>query len=239
LICPKCKFEPDDDAIECPKCGGVFAKYEKYLQARVELARQAKKKPLDGLLWSIPNADNPLYFGGRLLVFIGLLWLGWKYVTSSIGASSYAMNSFLHNINLPFHEAGHVLLSWAGSFLHSLGGSLGQLSMPLICLVVLLVKTRDAFGASVCLCWFGSNFIDLAPYINDARSLTLPLVGGNFGHSSPYGFHDWEFLLTESGLLSYDHGIAKAAHFFGSLCIIVAAVWAACLIIRQYRLLRQ
>jgi len=217
----------------------VFAKYEKYLRARAERARQAKKKPTNSLLWSVPNADNPLYFGGRALIFVGLLWLGWKYVTSPIGANSYAMSSFLHNINLPFHEAGHVLLSWAGSFMHSLGGSLGQLSMPLICLAVLLVKTRDAFGASVCLWWFGENFIDLEPYINDARSLTLPLVGGNFGHSSPYGFHDWEFLLTESGLLSYDHAIAKAAHVFGSLCIIMAAIWAASLLVSQYRLLKQ
>jgi len=168
-----------------------------------------------------------------------MIWIGWKCVTSPIGPGSYAMNSFLHNINLPFHEAGHVLFRLFGSFLHSLGGSIGQLLMPVICLVVLLLKTRDAFGSAVCLWWFGENFIDLAPYINDARSLSLPLVGGNFGHSSPYGFHDWEFILTESGLLRFDHAIARFAHFMGSWLMILAIAWAALLMLRQYQELRR
>ena len=104
---------------------------------------------------------------------------------------NYANESYMHLVNLPFHEAGHIFFRPFGSFMTSLGGTIGQLLMPLICLSVLLVKTRDTFGAAVTLWWFGQNFFDIAPYINDARSLSLPLVGGNFGHSSPYGFHDW------------------------------------------------
>ena len=73
----------------------------------------------------------------------------------------------------------------------SLGGSLFQLFIPLVCLFALLVHARDTFGGAVALWWFGQNFFDLAPYINDARSLSLPPVGGNFGNSSPHGFHDW------------------------------------------------
>jgi hypothetical protein len=61
-----------------------------------------------------------------------------------------------------------------GSFLGSLGGTLGQLLMPAICLWVLLVKTRDTFGAAVALWWFGENFLDIAPYIDDARAGQLP-----------------------------------------------------------------
>ncbi len=60
----------------------------------------------------------------------------------------------------------------------SLGGSIAQVFMPLVCLAVFLVKTRDTFAASFTLWWTGENFMDLAPYIDDARSLTLPLRNG-------------------------------------------------------------
>lgn len=80
-----------------------------------------------------------------------------------------------------------------------------------------VVQDPHPFGAAVCLWWLGENFLDIAPYFNDARAGELPLLGGNFGHSSPYGFHDWEFILTESGLLRYDHLLAAASHYFGAL----------------------
>lgn len=57
-----------------------------------------------------------------------------------------------------------------------LGGTLGQVLMPVICLVTFLVKTRDPFGAAVALWWTGENLLDVAPYISDARSLDLVLL---------------------------------------------------------------
>jgi hypothetical protein len=59
-------------------------------------------------------------------------------------------------------------------------------------------------------------------------------MGGNFGHSSPYGFHDWEFLLTETGLLSYDHTLARVSHGIGSLAITLSIAWAGYLLYRQF-----
>jgi hypothetical protein len=99
----------------------------------------------------------------------------------------------------------------------------------------LLIKTRDTFGSSVSLWWFGQNFFDIAPYINDARSLSLPLLGGNIGHSSPYGFHDWEYLLTESGLLQYDHFIAKSCSTIGAGIILISFAWGGTLLFKQYK----
>ena len=122
-----------------------------------------------------------------------------------------------------------------GAFITSLGGTLGQLIMPSICLGVLLIKTRDPFGASVALWWVGENFLDIAPYINDARAGQLPLLGGNFGHSSPYGFHDWEYLLTESGLLNYDHILAKAAFVSGSVIMLLSLLWGGLLLVKWIR----
>jgi hypothetical protein len=61
--------------------------------------------------------------------------------------------------------------------------------MPLTFFFVLLVKMRDPFGAAVALLWLGENFVDIAPYIGDARAGQLPLLGDKYGHSAPYGFH--------------------------------------------------
>ena len=120
----------------------------------------------------------------------------------------------------------------------SLGGSLAQIIMPLVCMAVFLIKTRDTFAASFCLWWTGESFLDLAPYIDDARRLTLPLVGGNTGRTSPYGFHDWEFILRESGMIRHDHTIAKTAFFMGSVLIICALVWGGYILLKQYRVIK-
>ena len=119
----------------------------------------------------------------------------------------------------------------------SLGGTIGQFLMPIVCFTVLLIKTRDTFGASVALWWFGQNFFDIAPYINDARSLSLQLLGGNTGHASPYGFHEWEHLLTETGLLRYDHFIAKLCVLAGTMTLIASLAWGGFLLYKQYRML--
>ena len=99
--------------------------------------------------------------------------------------------------------------------------------MPLVCMTVFLLQTRDTFAATVAFWWFGENFLDIAPYIGDARAGTLPLLGGNTGHSSPYGFHDWEFLLTETDLLRYDQTLARLSHGFGSVLMFLAVAWGA------------
>jgi hypothetical protein len=147
----------------------------------------------------------------------------------------YKMSSFMHLLNLPFHEAGHILFRPPGQWMMSVGGTLGQLLMPLVCLAVLLLKARDAFGASVCLWWFGENFMDIAPYINDARALQLPLLGGNVGESSPYGFHDWEYILNEIGWLRYDHTLAQVADKTGALILLASLAWGGSVLLKQYK----
>jgi hypothetical protein len=112
----------------------------------------------------------------------------------------YLMDSFLHMIHLPFHEAGHVLLMPFGRFLSVLGGSAFQVTIPLLCGTAFLLKNRDPFAASVTLWWAGQSLTDLAPYIADARALRLPLLGGATG--AEVEGHDWEYLLGALDLLS-------------------------------------
>lgn len=245
MQCPKCGAEQDKGNTICDRCGIVFAKYYKYHPRPgmdppplpAPTGDEAGREGLRDLLFPPHRRAGWPSLGGRGLLYAVLFVWGWQLVLSSI-ESNNAGESFLHLVNLPFHEAGHVLFRPFGQFIASLGGTLGQLLMPLICFVVLLVKTRDPFGASVAFWWFGENFLDIAPYVADARAGQLPLLGGNFGHSAPYGFHDWEYLLTETGTLHLDSRLAGLSHFIGSLIMILALLWGAVLLYREYQLVR-
>jgi hypothetical protein len=147
-----------------------------------------------------------------------------KFIFASV-ASNAVGESFLHMVNLVFHEAGHVIFSPFGRFVGTLGGTLGQLLMPTVCLAVLLVRTRDAFGAAVAQWWLAESFMDIAPYINDARALDLILLGGLTGKDVE-GYHDWEVILRKMGLLSMDHILAHASQIIGILLMVSALMWA-------------
>ncbi len=244
MNCPKCRHELQVQSEACPQCGIVFEKYLKYHPVQVEqqddqppivtLYEENKVQPLTQFLLHEAQPATLAYFLGRPIILLGLIIWSWQLIGAPIESNAVG-NSFLHLINLPFHEAGHIIFRPFGAFITSLGGTLGQLLMPSICMSVLLFKTRDPFGASVALWWVGENFLDIAPYINDARAGQLPLLGGNFGHSAPYGFHDWQYLLTESGLLQYDHALAKTAFVIGSVIMLLSMVWGGLLLVRQHK----
>lgn len=244
MNCPKCNYEQNAENTECEKCGIIFAKYYSALNSKSKNAKYntTHSPPLDikpsisisDLFFYTKVENNKIFFCGRLIIFIIIISWGIKFIASPM-KNNYEGESFMHLVNLPFHETGHIVFRPFGSFMASLGGTIGQLMMPLICFSVLLLKTRDTFGSSVTLWWFGQNFFDIAPYINDARSLSLPLLGGNVGHSSPYGFHDWEYLLTESGLLQYDHFIAKSCSTIGTGIILISFAWGGTLLFKQYK----
>lgn len=255
MRCPKCGAEQPDDTILCGRCGIVFEKYYKYHPRPGDPppAPPAQRGTTPSMAAAASGGSETEGLGALLLpamlkgdwpslVARGLLWslLTWwglSLMLSSVDSNA-AGRHFLHLVNLPFHEFGHLLFRPFGDFMASLGGTLGQLLMPAICLGVLLVRTRDPFGASVALWWLGESFLDIAPYINDARAGELPLLGGNTGHSAPYGFHDWEFILGETGLLHLDQALARLAHFTGSLVMLAALAWGAMLLWRHLRQLR-
>jgi hypothetical protein len=246
-MCPKCQFEQSDENVECIRCGIIFKKYRP--RTVVTLSKitndherinssegnhnEWKKLFFKEVFLYIQPQINPLYFAGRAIVYIFIFVLGWKFIFSSI-ESNYAGRCFIHLINLPFHEAGHVFFRPFGQFIMMLGGSLGQLIIPFICFMFFLVKTKDTFAASVTLWWFGQNFIDLAPYINDARALKLMLIGGVTGKDVA-DYHDWEFILRKLGWLHYDHTLALTAKSIGTLLILLTFVWAGYLLFKQFK----
>ncbi|MFC1883189.1 zinc ribbon domain-containing protein [Thermodesulfobacteriota bacterium] len=245
MHCPKCNHEQEDSNYECSRCGVIFEKFFKAQKNKIDRPISEQKDIASGyensfwsglydLFFSVQDPVNKFYFAGRIIIFFVVLVWGVIFIIKPI-ESNYVGGSFMHLVNLPFHEAGHVIFRPLGKFITSLGGTIGQLLMPLICFAVLIVKTRDTFGASVALWWFGENFIDIAPYINDARALKLPLLGGNIGYSSPYGFHDWEYILKQTGLAKFDHLFAKISLSIGAFMIAVSLIWGGILLVKQYK----
>jgi hypothetical protein len=157
----------------------------------------------------------------RTLLLIGLAVWTFGVATGPINAAG---DSFLHMINLPFHEAGHVLFSPLGRFMMILGGSAMQVLVPLVCAGALWFQNGDRFGAALCAWWMGENLMDLAPYIDDARTLRLMLLGGP---ANAVEGHDWEAILTSLGWLHLDHTLGHAAHLLGAAIMWVAIVAAA------------
>lgn len=248
MQCPKCGYDQTGVSSECLSCGIVFAKWHQL----ITVPRQGRPAPptavedeneeteaglLGTLLFHTPAEVNPIAWGARMLLLVVLILWGIKFIFTPITADT-TMSSFWHLVNLPFHEAGHIFFRPFGRVMTSLGGSLMQVLMPAICLGVFLIKTRDPFAGSFCLWWMGQSSIDLAPYINDARSLSMPLLGGNVGKHSPYGFHDWEYNLKETGLIRFDHTIARLSHGVGALLITAAVAWGSFLLLKHYRILR-
>ncbi|WP_374349800.1 hypothetical protein [Chitinimonas sp.] len=173
---------------------------------------------------------------GQALLWLGLVVWGIHFIRCD-WRDGDAAESFLHGVNLAFHEFGHLLLRPFGEWLTFLGGSLLQCLLPLIIVVVFLLRERQPFSASVALWWAGQNLIDVAPYIGDARAMSLPLVGE--WHEEMIELralrHDWRNLLEPLGLLAWDHRLAALAHFLGSGVIMLSWAWGACYLLASWR----
>lgn len=141
--------------------------------------------------------------------------------------------SYMHNINLIFHEAGHIIFMPFGRFMTILGGSLFQLIMPLIVMFSFLIKNRNPFGASVGLWWTGQSLMDLAPYIDDAIDQKLILLGGRTGADAP-GNHDWGNIFIELGNLERHREIATYADSGGTFLMLLALAWGGFMLYKQF-----
>jgi hypothetical protein len=101
----------------CPHCGIVFEKYRKYHLEQtvsqdvqspiVTLDKEVEATPLIEFLFHITQQNTMTYMVGRLIIFVGLVILDLQLMSASI-ESNAAGNSFLHLVNLPFHETGQA-----------------------------------------------------------------------------------------------------------------------------------
>jgi hypothetical protein len=243
--CPKCGYERKladvgADGV-CPSCGLVFAKWVSHTLGAGRLAREAETSEPETDGWGTrmlatltqvePRIDPTLFWGRVALYAVFVVW-GCYFITLDFRSNDIG-HSFMHRVDLVFHEAGHVAFMPFGQFMHVLGGSLGQLLMPAIVIGALLYKNHDNFGASIGVWWLGESLKDLAPYINDARDLQLPLLTGS-SQDVPET-HDWANILIDLNLIRHEKGIALAADILGSLIMLAAMAWGGYLLMQQYR----
>jgi len=251
--CPKCghtRAQHDSSPPDrCPACGLLFQKWLRSQlrsastgqrpapSARAEHASITLERVLATLVHVEPRV-NAVEFWARLVTFVGLSVWGVYFIftdwAAEFGPFREIGNSFMHRVNLVFHEAGHVLFIPLGDFMSVLGGSLGQLIMPAVVMVTFAFRYHNAFGASVGLWWLAQSLMDLAPYIGDARRGELLLLGGVTGMDAP-GYHDWSNLLARMGLLAKDRVYAARVDTLGELLMWIAIAWGALVLYRQYR----
>lgn len=134
MKCPKCNFEQTDQNTECLRCGIVFEKYQKHPSSALRRGKVTVKEKgeetEDGrffraLVLFVEPEINPFYFGGRVFIFLIIFIWGLKFILTPI-ETNYPGSSFLHLVNLPFHEAGHIFFSLFGKWMTSLGGLLAN-----------------------------------------------------------------------------------------------------------------
>jgi hypothetical protein len=118
--------------------------------------------------------------------------------------------------NLLFHEAGHPIIGIFSSRLEPYGGTIGQLTFPVV-LAISFWRKREALSFAGSVIWFFENWLNIARYMADARAQVLPLVGG--------GEHDWTNIFSRWRVLGYDTQIAHVVKTVGWVGMIVPCLW--------------
>jgi hypothetical protein len=152
------------------------------------------------------------------LIFASLFifYFGWIAMTPMNG-------SFLDNVDLPIHEFGHLLFRPFGEFMMVAGGSLFQVIFPLV-FVGYFVWQRSFYSAAMVLFWVGQSILNVWVYAADAVKMQLVLTSGFTG--SEGSFHDWNYLLTATGLLGATNTVAAIIRLTATLVIIAAGVFS-------------
>lgn len=213
----------------CPACNGVLVPTSTSVGEDFTGASETDLF-IDRYL-GVPTMDNPFAAVARFGLWCFILYYSWSFFTLSIRTLGVEPG-FIHGINLIFHEAGHWIFGIFGNqLLTAFGGTLGQLLMPAIIALAFFIKNKDCYAAGLGTWWFGQSLVDCAPYINDARTLQLMLLGGGTGKEVEG--HDWEFILGELGLIHQDIYIARAVLLAGRLVMGLGLLWMLVVILRQ------
>ena len=122
---------------------------------------------------------------------------------------------------IPIHEGGHLLFRFFGEFLAVAGGTLLQLSVPVM-LATFFFFQRQVMGTAFCMFFFFEQFLPISIYMADARAQELPLL--TVGDSDNV-IHDWNYLFGKFGVLEHDTQIAHAVRVIGWLGMIATVAW--------------
>ncbi len=157
-----------------------------------------------------PNIPKLIF---AVLLSIYFLWIAYDPM----------QGSFLDNVDLPIHETGHLLFRILGEFMMIAGGSLFEVIFPAV-FVGYFVWQKSYYSAAVVSLWVGQSILNVWVYASDAVVMQLVLTSGFTGTEG--GFHDWNYLLTATGLINSTKAVAGIIRFIGTITIIVAGAVA-------------
>jgi hypothetical protein len=148
----------------------------------------------------------------------GIAWLCFYALFLFYALTNRSGFLILDYANLIIHEGGHFFFSWFGDTIRILGGTLGELLVPLLCATYFFFH-RETTGFAFSIFWFFENFPYIGTYMADARSASLPLVGSEDS--------DWTILFTQWGLLAQDQKIGATMRILGYLGMLAIIAWLA------------
>lgn len=151
---------------------------------------------------------------GRAIALLVMVVLGWKLAARGLTMESSGILSFIRLVDLIFHEAGHVIFGFFGSFIAALGGSLNQVLIPALC-AVQFFRQKQVASASAAVFWMGENIINVAIYVADGRDMKLPLLAEGLTH-------DWNYLLSELGVRDAAEPLGRLVFVAGVLTLLAA-----------------
>ena len=158
------------------------------------------------------NINYPKLIFAVVLVFY-FLWIAFDPM----------QGSFLDLVDLPIHETGHLIFRPFGEFLGIAGGSIFQVIFPAV-FVGYFVWREQYYSAAIVLFWVGQSIINVWVYAADAVTMQLVLTSGMTG--SEGGFHDWNYLLTHTGLIGSTKMVAGLIRTVGTIVIIFAGIFS-------------
>ena len=150
------------------------------------------------------------------LIFAGVMSIYFLWI-----AYDPMRGSFLDLVDLPVHETGHLVFRPFGQFMSIAGGSLFQIIMP-AAFVGYFIWQDKYYASSIVLFWVGQSILNVYVYAADAVVMQLVLTSGLTG--SEGSFHDWNYLLTATGLIGSTKMVAGIIRAIGTLTIIAAAI---------------
>lgn len=131
--------------------------------------------------------------------------------------------NFLSLVDLPIHETGHLIFRLFGEFMMIAGGSIFQVLFPAV-FVGYFWWHEKPYSAAIVLFWVGQSILNVWVYANDAVVQQLVLTSGMTG--SEGSFHDWNYLLTATGLIDSTPTVAGLIRMIGTLTILAAGAFS-------------
>jgi hypothetical protein len=131
------------------------------------------------------------------------------------------MPHLMDNAFMQLHAGGHALFRIFGLTAAVAGGTLLQLFVP-FALGFYFIRQRQPLGVAFCMFFFFEQFLPIARYMADAQAQQLPWI--SIGRYESV-IHDWNYLFTQLGILSYDTVIAGIVRSIGCLGMIGVTFW--------------